>query len=109
MVWTDNPERFANTPIFMQTCLSSRRQGSYRFEHTLSQALSSRSADSKLRRQCIQPASDPDESGRSDLSSSGQVAMTCAAMTARAIPSRSDLPFNPEDVRPTGCRVVEGT
>src|SRR6267142_399897 len=46
MVWADNPERFANSPIFMQTCLSSRRQGSYRFEHTLSQALSSRSADS---------------------------------------------------------------
>jgi hypothetical protein len=30
-------------------------------------------------------------------------------MTARAIPSLSDLPFNPEDVRPTWCRVVEGT
>src|SRR6478736_1839719 len=61
MVWADNPERFANSPIFMQTCLSSRRQGSYRFEHTLSQALSSRSADPKLRRQCIQPAGDADE------------------------------------------------
>src|SRR3954453_12132737 len=35
--------------------------------------------------------------------------MTFAPMTARAIPSRSDLPFNPEDVRPTWCRVVEGT
>src|SRR3954452_22402314 len=34
---------------------------------------------------------------------------TFAPMTARAIPSRSDLPFNPEDVRPTWCRVVEGT
>src|SRR3954469_23592634 len=35
--------------------------------------------------------------------------MTFAPMTARAIPSRSDLPFDPEDVRPTWCRVVEGT
>src|SRR3954453_5147635 len=35
--------------------------------------------------------------------------MTFAPMPARAIPSRSDLPFNPEDVRPTWCRVVEGT
>jgi hypothetical protein len=49
MVWADNPERFANTPIFMRTCLSSRRQGSYGFEHTLSQALSSISAGSTFR------------------------------------------------------------
>src|SRR6185295_11890474 len=47
--------------------------------------------------------------GRSDSSSSGQAAMTFAPMTARAIPSRSDLPFNPDDVRSTWCRVVEGT